>query len=85
MIIAYRKGVVIALCKGCQSKHLIADNLGWTDYKGGFEGSTSNIEEFMEEKGRSDEVNRVSPDVFELESNFHKNPDQNNEEVTGFE
>ena len=55
------------MCKGCQSKHLIADNLGWTDYKGGFEGSTTNIEEFMEEKGRSDEVNRVSPDVFDLE------------------
>jgi hypothetical protein len=39
----------------------------------------------MEEKGRSDEVNRVSPDVFDLESNFHMNPDQIDEEVSGFD
>ena len=26
--LAYRKGVVIAQCKGCYSRHLLADNLG---------------------------------------------------------
>lgn len=65
-IVAYRKGVVIAVCKGCMAKHLIADNLGWSDYIGGFEGET-NIEEYMEANGRGDEVNRVSEEVFELE------------------
>lgn len=64
--IAYRKGVVIAVCKGCKSKHMIADNLGWTNYKGGFEGNT-NIEEYMESKGRGQDINRVSTDVFSLE------------------
>ena len=40
---AYRNGIVITVCKGCMSKHLIADNLGWTKYIGGFDGDT-NIE-----------------------------------------
>ena len=34
--IAYRNGVVICVCKGCAAKHLIADNLGWHNYIGGF-------------------------------------------------
>lgn len=63
---AYRNGIVIAVCKGCMSKHLIADNLGWTKYLGGFNGD-KNIEEFMETIGRKDEVNRVSQEVFDLE------------------
>ena len=52
---AYRKGVVIAMCKGCESKHLIADNLGWSNYIGGFDfdGGERNIEEFM--KNRQEE------------------------------
>ncbi|KAL7462253.1 hypothetical protein ACHAXS_002641 [Conticribra weissflogii] len=49
---AYRQGVVIAICKGCESKHLIADNLGWSNYIGGFdfEGGETNIEEFMKNR-----------------------------------
>lgn len=52
------------------SKHLIADNLGWTKYIGGFDGD-ANIEEFMETLGRGDEVNRVTKEVFELEEVLH--------------
>ena len=63
---AYRSGVVISVCKGCSSHHWIADNLGWSDYIGGFEGDT-NIEEFFAARGFEEHVNRVSKDVFELE------------------
>lgn len=65
--LAYRQGVVIARCKGCGSRHLIADNLGWTDYKGGFEGDVNDIEQFFASQGKDDVVNRVSQEVFELE------------------
>lgn len=46
---AYRKGVVIAMCKGCESKHLIADNLGWSNYDGGFafDKGETDIEKYM--------------------------------------
>jgi len=64
---AYRNGVVITVCKGCDSQHLIADNLGWTDYDGGFEGDTNTIEDYFVAKGQEDSVNRVSQDVFDLE------------------
>jgi len=66
--LAYRHGVVIAMCKGCQSRHLIADNLGWLDHKGGFEGDINDIEDFFASKGDEEAVNRVSSDVFDLES-----------------
>lgn len=62
--IAYRNGVVIARCQGCQSQHLLADHLGWTDYKGGFEGDTNTIEDFFAAENL---VHRVSPEVFGLE------------------
>ncbi len=73
---AYRNGIVITVCKGCMAKHLIADNLGWTKYLGGFNGD-KNIEEFMESMGRKDEVNRVSQEVFDLEQilNVHDDND----------
>jgi len=51
---------------------MIADNLGWTKYPGGF-NDANNIEEFMETIGRGEEVNRVSPEVFDLEMMIHDN------------
>lgn len=81
--IAYRNGVVIAFCKGCESKHLIADNLGWSNYIGGFDfdGGERNIEHFMENKAREnagvggdddDLVMRVNQEVFDLENMMYK-------------
>jgi hypothetical protein len=70
--IAYRQGVVIARCKGCDTQHLIADHLGFT---GGFPGSgssrnnetrTATIEEHFADTGAG-VVNRVSREVFDLE------------------
>jgi hypothetical protein len=58
--IAYREGMVIAICKGCQSKHWIADNLDPTLH-------ANNIEEFFSSQGMDDKVNRVSQDVYEVE------------------
>ena len=63
--VAYRKGVVIATCKGCSTQHLIADNLGFTNLWNKEEEGT--IEEFFANKGMDDAVNRVSKDVFDLE------------------
>lgn len=81
--LAYRQGLVIAMCKGCESRHLIADNLGWC----GFDANNgeTDIESFMENRQREargndvgaeaeghDLVKRVSRDVFELETLLHK-------------
>ena len=57
---AYREGMVIAICKDCQSKHWIADNLDPTL-------QVNNIEEFFSSQGLNDQVNRVSQDVYEVE------------------
>jgi DNL zinc finger len=65
-----RNGVVIALCKGCETRHIIADNLGWTDYKGGFQ-EEKNIEEFLANRGDDgNQVHRVTPEVFQLAEVF---------------
>jgi len=58
--LAYREGVVIAVCKGCQSKHWIADNLDPTL-------SDNNIEEYFESQGKKEQVTRVNEDVYEIE------------------
>lgn len=78
--IAYRKGIVIAKCKGCDNKHLIADNLNWLsgfDYDNG----ERNIEQFMENRSEESEcakedlVVRVDKEVFDLESVLYKGQD----------
>lgn len=60
-IIAYNKGVVITVCKGCMSQHLISDHLGFTQQ---FDG---NLEDMMKEKGTGETVQRVTEEVFNLE------------------
>ena len=60
---AYRAGVVIAICKGCGSNHLIADNLGMI----GLDIDT-NIEDYFKKMGMDDNVKRVNNDVFFLEN-----------------
>mmetsp|Transcript_65974 Transcript_65974/g.191175 ORF Transcript_65974/g.191175 Transcript_65974/m.191175 type:complete len:205 (-) Transcript_65974:115-729(-) len=62
--LAYREGVVIAICKGCKSKHLIADNLNETP---GMNGG-SNIEDYFKSRGMDDAVIRVNHEVFALEN-----------------
>ena len=42
---AYNKGVVLIRCEGCDSLHLIADNLGW------FRDESVNVEQLLAEKG----------------------------------
>jgi protein import protein ZIM17 len=58
---AYTQGVVIATCPGCQSKHLIADNLGFfSDEDGGW-----NIQTGMERLGEHVKV-ATNDNVLEL-------------------
>jgi DNL zinc finger len=58
---AYTQGVVIATCPGCQSKHLIADNLGYfSDESGGW-----NVQKGMEKLGANVKV-ATNDNVLEL-------------------
>mmetsp|Transcript_19499 Transcript_19499/g.27768 ORF Transcript_19499/g.27768 Transcript_19499/m.27768 type:complete len:305 (+) Transcript_19499:132-1046(+) len=86
--LGYNKGVVIAVCKCCDTKHLIADNLGWSNYLvSGFDydGGERNIEDHMknrlvEESGGEyyDGASlRVDRSVFDLESLWHEEKDEN--------
>ena len=43
--LAYKKGIVIIQCPGCQKRHLVADNLGWFKH---FKGR--NVEDYLKLK-----------------------------------
>ena len=61
---------------------MIADNLGWYNYVGGFDG-VSNIEENLE--GTPDEVKRVSKEVFDLEKVYRFEYPTNDGEIDEIE
>mmetsp|Transcript_14689 Transcript_14689/g.31917 ORF Transcript_14689/g.31917 Transcript_14689/m.31917 type:complete len:261 (+) Transcript_14689:51-833(+) len=89
--VAYRNGVVIAQCKGCVNKHLIADNLGWSNYIGGFDfdNGETDIEMYMKNRDQearengvvgekeNDLVMRVNQEVFDLENILYKGKEEN--------
>lgn len=56
---SYQKGVVLIRCDGCDSLHLVADNLGW------FRDAPVNIEQIMKEKNEG--VTRIHSDDQVLE------------------
>jgi hypothetical protein len=61
--------MVVTVCKGCGSKHLIADHLGTIS---GSLGGGTNIEDYFrikngDNKATGDVVNRVTQEVFQLE------------------
>jgi DNL zinc finger len=60
---AYRQGVVIARCQGCQVQHLLADHLDYTNLS--YPGT---LEDYFAQQGQTDQVSRVGPDVYHLES-----------------
>ena len=62
---AYREGMVIAICKGCDTKHWIADNLDPAL-------ASKNIEDLLAASNATDQenfpqVHRVTEDVYEAE------------------
>lgn len=58
---SYESGVVLLRCEGCDSLHLIADNLGW------FRDQKVNIEDIMREKGEKVSVStNITDDSIEF-------------------
>ncbi|KNC49184.1 inositol 5-phosphatase [Thecamonas trahens ATCC 50062] len=71
---AYHHGVVLVRCDGCQSHHLVADNLGWTD-AGGSGAPPGTLEAILKAKGKelrkldgADALEYVADHANELES-----------------
>lgn len=88
--LAYRKGVVIAQCKGCFTKHWLADNLGWSNHFD-FDSGERNIEQYMANKSqeldgsageKESVVKRVSQEVFDLESVLYKGKEGQLDDIT---
>ena len=48
---SYEKGVVLVRCEGCNSLHLIADNMGWFENDGVYRGKNINVETLLKDKG----------------------------------
>ena len=71
---AYHSGIVVIRCDGCQSLHLIADNLGWVNDK------NINIEDIMREKGET--IKKLNVDgLFDLQGiDLSKNLDEKKSE-----
>jgi DNL zinc finger len=57
---AYQKGMVIAICKGCDAKHWIADNLDPAL-------TSNNIEELFASRSDEERVSRVTQEVYDIE------------------
>ena len=62
---SYEKGVVLVRCEGCNSLHLIADNLGWFEADGVYKGKNQNIESILKDKGQK-VMKYVSEDSLEF-------------------
>lgn len=63
--IAYTKGMVVATCRHCTTKHLIADNEQKLDFPKEY---GRKIEEYLESKG--ERVQRVTISAQDLEDNY---------------
>lgn len=55
---SYQKGIVIVQCPGCESRHLIADHLGWFK-ESTEEGKLKTVEDLMRAKGESVKRGRI--------------------------
>jgi hypothetical protein len=73
--VAYEKGVVIIRCGGCESLHLISDNLGWF-------GDEKNVEEIMRKRGEAVERGRRDADGNILLENNNNNSANTNDTIT---